>query len=604
MKKRMLFGWMVAALAAWTLHAAAGQPKLTGIEVKVTPSTNVTVRGTGADPRQSFELHWSAALGSTAQWLKAGDATVKEDGSFVVHDEEGRGHGFYRVQGGPTGTYMVVHMSSGVVEDGWPVTYRASVPAGGWTDEYKTTKLVLRRIPAGTFVMGSPDGEKGRATNETPHRVTLTRDYYIGVFEITQAQWELVMKTNPSAHKGDTRPVDKVSYNAIRGSGWGADWPANDNVDHDSFIGRLRTLTGRDFDLPTEAQWEYACRAGTTNALNNGRDLDAVSGTCTNLDPIARYSGNRTDGKGGCTNHTVVGSYLPNAWGLHDMHGNVSEWCLDWFAPYPGGSAWNPVGPDEPASGYGRVKRGGSWSHPSGSCRSATRFTGSASEASLYAGFRVVCPVPEPKAVQLWEDGPMWAEKNVGAESPEDCGLYFWWGDTIGYKRENDAWVASDGSVTNFPFNEENTPTLGKDNATLRDGHWIDEGGVLALGHDAARAHWGGYSWRMPTRTECSALTNNCDWTLTTRNGVAGYLVRGRGDFAEASIFLPATGYASGYSLYQAGSFGFFWSSVPCVNGGNYYTGWNLEFHSTGHYVWNSARYEGHPVRPVRDPPE
>jgi formylglycine-generating enzyme required for sulfatase activity len=548
MKKRMVCGWFLAALAAWTLHAAAGQPRLTAIEVTSTPKTNVTVRGKG-EAGTAYKLAWSAKLGDAADWQHAGDATAKDDGSFAILDEGFRKPGFYRVQGDSSpGRYLVVHMSSGVAEDGWPVTYLDSVPAGGWTDEYKTTNLVLRRIPAGTFVMGSPEGEKSRATNETPHRVTLTRDYYIGVFEITQAQWELVMKTNPSAHKGDTRPVDKVSYNDIRGSDRGANWPSDDKVDHDSFIGRLSTLTGLDFDLPTEAQWEYACRAGTTTALNNGRDLDAVSGTCTNLDSIGRYSGNRSDGKGGFAEHTVVGSYLPNAWGLYDMHGNVSEWCLDWFAPFSGDSAWNPVGPLEPASGYGRVKRGGSWSHPSGSCRSATRFTGSASEASLYAGLRLVCS--GHRGVQLWKNGPYWAETNIGADNPEDFGLYFWWGDTVGYKWENGAWVASDGSVTNFSFCETNAPTYGKDSATLESEGWIRKYiSELAPEHDAARAHWGG-RWRMPTQEELDSLTCAITTTWTTSNGVYGRLLTGLDDYASASIFLPAAGYGGGTNFH------------------------------------------------------
>ena len=113
--------------------------------------------------------------------------------------------------------------------------------------------------------------------------------------------------------------------------------------------------------------------------------------------------------------------------------------------------------------------------------------------------------------VQLWKNGPYWAETNIGADNPEDAGLYFWWGDTVGYKRKNGAWVASDGSVTDFEFAAENTPTYDKDDATLKSTGWITSEGVLAPGHDAARAHWGG-TWRMPTIGELKELEDGCEW--------------------------------------------------------------------------------------------
>lgn len=164
--------------------------------------------------------------------------------------------------------------------------------------------------------------------------------------------------------------------------------------------------------------------------------------------------------------------------------------------------------------------------------------------------------------VQLWAGGPYWAETNIGAENPEDYGLYFWWGDTMGYRREGNAWVASDESSSNFSFSEDNAPTYGKDNSTLQRAGWITSAGVLAPAHDAAHVHWGG-SWRMPTEDELSALNSNCDWSRTTRNGVNGYVVRGRGDFAANSIFLPAASFGNGTSLVSAGSRGDYWSSGP-----------------------------------------
>ena len=139
--------------------------------------------------------------------------------------------------------YCVIDVSSGPSSSQYPVRYERSIP-----EQAKTTQIVLRWLPAGRYKMG----------NE--RMVTLTKPFYIGVFEVTQAQYALVMGSNPAADEGGTRPVERVSYNMIRGSGAGAGWPASSAVDADSFLGRLRARTGLDFDLPTEAQWEYACR--------------------------------------------------------------------------------------------------------------------------------------------------------------------------------------------------------------------------------------------------------------------------------------------------------------------------------------------------------
>ena len=212
----------------------------------------------------------------------------------------------------------------------------------------------------------------------------------------------------------------------------------------------------------------------------------------------------------------------------------------------------------------------------------------------------VVGAPPHGKVQQLWAGGPYWARKNIGAENPEDYGLYFWWGDTVGYRREGNAWVASDGSSSNFSFGS-GIATYGKDNSTLQSEGWITSAGVLAPEHDAAHVHWGG-NWRMPTKDELSALTSNCDWTWTTRNGVNGYVVRGRGAYSSASIFLPAAGIGFGTSLSDAGSIGDYWSSVP--DGGNsglawllcFYSGYHSGYHGTGSY----DRYVGYAVRPVQ----
>lgn len=196
--------------------------------------------------------------------------------------------------------------------------------------------------------------------------------------------------------------------------------------------------------------------------------------------------------------------------------------------------------------------------------------------------------------VQLWEGGPYWATKNIGAEKPEDSGYYFWWGDTVGYKREGDKWVASDGSNSNFEF--LNTLTYGKSVSDLRSEGWIMADGVLSPLHDAVQKHWGG-NWRMPTKIEFEDLTSKCDWRWTQVNGVKGYLVRGKGEYFSKSIFLPCAGDGYGTSLSCAGSGGEYWSSVP-YSGSDF--SWSLGFNSRIHSTYGRNRNSGRPVRPVQ----
>ncbi len=210
------------------------------------------------------------------------------------------------------------------------------------------------------------------------------------------------------------------------------------------------------------------------------------------------------------------------------------------------------------------------------------------------------------KKIQLWKGGPYWAETNIGAENPWNFGYYFWWGDTVGYKRENDAWVTSDESLSGFAFDEKSTPIwnkhpfdlLGKGWVTILSRGWFTTDYVLTPEHDAAHVQWGD-GWRMPTKQELNNLCKKCDWTWTDMEGVNGYVVRGRGDYASASIFLPAAGYGNGLSLNDAGSYGGYWSSVPDSDG---YDAWRLYFssgyHDTSSYL--HYRYYGQSVRPVQ----
>ena len=209
-----------------------------------------------------------------------------------------------------------------------------------------------------------------------------------------------------------------------------------------------------------------------------------------------------------------------------------------------------------------------------------------------------VTVVKEHAKVQLWEGGPYWATTNVGAESPEDYGYYFWWGDTVGYTNTGNGWISvKDGTGISFSANDHTAAsTYGKDLASLQGEGWITADGVLAPEHDAAHVHWGG-GWRMPTRQELDDLVNKCNWNETTLNGVNGWTVTGRDAYESASIFLPCAGGGYGASLYTAGSYGYYWSSVPTSDD---YNAWYLGFTSGYHGTSTYGRSGGQSVRPVQ----
>jgi formylglycine-generating enzyme required for sulfatase activity len=227
-------------------------------------------------------------------------------------------------------------------------------------------KLVL--IPKGTFMMGSPESEEGRQKEETQHEVTISKDYYLGVYEVTQAQYEKVMGKNPSYFQGAKvgnenadLPVENVSW--------------DDTVE---FCKRLSDLpeekkAGRLYRLPTEAEWEYACRAGSKTAYA----FDDEEGLLPEYGWFERNSSDRT--------HTV-GLLEPNAWGLYDMHGNVWECCSDRYGDYPKGAVSDPTGPK---GGSYRVLRGGSWIIEAAHCRSADRDGTTQDDRSDDLGFRL-----------------------------------------------------------------------------------------------------------------------------------------------------------------------------------------------------------------------
>jgi formylglycine-generating enzyme required for sulfatase activity/tetratricopeptide (TPR) repeat protein len=217
-------------------------------------------------------------------------------------------------------------------------------------------------IPPGTFLMGGAADDPDRLDNETPHRVTLTSGFWMGVHPVTQAQWRTLMGVNPSCFQDDARPVEMVSWDDCR-----------------EFLRRLSRSDGRTYRLPTEAEWEYACRAGTTTPFSFGATLRSES---ANYDPAV---GSGSKAGGGQT--TAVGSFAANAWGLFDMHGNVWEWCADWYDEYDPSAATDPQGP---RFGTARVLRGGSWGSKARGCRAACRNGGTPGLRNNAWGFRVV----------------------------------------------------------------------------------------------------------------------------------------------------------------------------------------------------------------------
>ena len=220
------------------------------------------------------------------------------------------------------------------------------------TDLGKDVKLEMILIPAGKFVMGSPASEKGHRVNETQHEVTLTKPFYMGKYEVTQEQWDAVMINNRSFYRGPKLPVTSVSWENCQ-----------------EFIKKLNAKTSGGYRLPTEAEWEYSCRAGTTTAYSYG---DSITKNDSNVEGLSTK---------------VVGSYKPNAFGLYDMHGNVWEWCEDWKVDYPKEAVIDPKGPE---AGKNRVLRGGSFTGVGMHSRSANWFDNLPSTWNIdYLGFRL-----------------------------------------------------------------------------------------------------------------------------------------------------------------------------------------------------------------------
>ena len=272
-----------------------------------------------------------------------------------------------------------------------------------------TMKLAL--IPPGTFLMSSPDDEPERRFQpEGPrHKVRITKPFYMGIYEVTQAQYEAVMGTNRSEFKDAQRPVEMVSWN-----------------DAAEFCKRLSQKTGKTVRLPTEAEWEYACRAGTETRFSFGdNDADLHQyGNYADRSCTSPWDGKRDMAHSDGQDRTApVGSYKPNAWGLYDMHGNVWEWCLDWYSGYTPAGAEDPRGPNSGAEG---LVRGGSWFIESTLCRSAVRHKVAHARRSNNDGFRVVIPVEESEMLNPAFPKDKWVSipaSSIGAKAAYRGGI-------------------------------------------------------------------------------------------------------------------------------------------------------------------------------------
>ena len=416
MKIKRILITMVAIFVS--VHAMAGDPQIDDVIVqqrwpwsrlvdidyilKCEPEELVDVQVEAYDGSMRLTLP-SQSLSGNLHSVQRGAHRIVWDPAVTAYTNSGVLSEF-RVTLTPTPVplYMIVDLTQSAGEEGqieyvyesdltnnlWGAWARNPVTNVGvviesviWTgvatnDIYKTEKLVLRRIPKGTFQMGGSTS------------TTLTKDFYACIFQITQGQWERIMGTNPSIYQNPLSPVESVSYDDTRGATNSVpmiDWPGTGTlVDPSSFVGALRAKTAlTDFDLPTEAQWEYACQAKTTTDFNN-----EVPGVINPLNELGWWTGNSQVTASKTTQ--PVGQKKPNAWGLYDMHGNVFESCVDWHASSLTGGK-DPTGAE---SGEKRVVRGGSFNSTEGYCKSTYRSSSKASERREIRGFRLVRTLP------------------------------------------------------------------------------------------------------------------------------------------------------------------------------------------------------------------
>ena len=288
--------------------------------------------------------------------------------------------------------YMVVDLANKDNDGKYVTTYLDAKPMDGFSSsEYKDSKIVFRLIPPGSCVVGSPATEAGRGS-EPEYEVVISRPFYMSIYEVTQAQYTRIMGNNPSHNVGEHRPVDWVATQTVRGNPNTYNWATTTDVAPGSFVDKLGSCMNGYMDIPTEAQWEYACRAGTTTPFSEvpGASYDetlatlgrfTMSDKSLNTDPSGVYE----------TGSVNVGQYKPNAWGLYDMHGNVREMVRGWACDDYGAlqQLVDPIGASTGVGGY-MLARGGSYAVQSSDCRAASK-TRRWDYANEDLGIRLIC---------------------------------------------------------------------------------------------------------------------------------------------------------------------------------------------------------------------
>ena len=482
-------------------------------------------------------------------------AAGMHDGNGIADIQAG-GYYWSATDNGDTYAYTLISQSSGAYltyDNRYDVRSVRLVhdtivppPAPCQTFEVNGVSFNMMCVEGGTFMMGAAEDDPDARADEKPqHQVTVS-DFMIAQTEVTQELWTAVMGNNPSHFSGNNLPVDAASWN-----------------DCQAFIAKLNELTSLHFRLPTEAEWEFAARGG-----NHSRGYKYAGSD--NIDEVAWYDGNSSN-----TPHEV-GTKLPNELGLFDMSGNVWEFCQDWYSNtyYTAEAQTNPTGP---TSGTHRVDRGGSWFRSATHCRIPYRDSSRPTVNDYRLGLRLVLDKHEYVDLGL---SVMWATTNVGAESAEEYGDYFAWGETTPKEEYN---------TTTYQYYDRSTgqyTKYGSDSLTM-----------LEPEDDAAHVNWGG-EWRMPSKEEMNELIDKCTWTWTQYNGIDGYEVTGTNG---NSIFLPAAGYkGSGGPSYPAGEYGLYWLKNELNVAHNYFA--DLLFFKSetsiklGH---DGARRFGFTIRPV-----
>lgn len=415
--KTMKFA-LLGASAAAVQFAGAAVPEVTSVKMSQDASRLVTIAYTlengpavvtvDIETNDTATGAWASIGGKNIQrvtgdvWKKvSGDGgTIRWQADLDWPDHKIAGNGVRAVVTAwaldNTPDYMIVDLSPSAAPNSQEYYPGADfIPGGLLTkDDYRTTRLVMKKVMAKDvkWTMGSITEEKNKWT----HYVTLDHNYYIGVFEITQAQWKLLAGTDPSNYKGSYRPVEKVSYVSIRNAKatdntWaGGNWP--DAPYEGSFLDLLRDRTGLDFDLPSDAEWEFACRAGHGEGYWGNGEPESKGELCP-----GRYNYQASLDGGGTA---VAGHYEPNSWGIYDMHGNVWEWCLDWWVDGESISnnngAVNVSDTDKTKSrggttGTQRMLRGGSAGGQAAEAYSAMRWGHNTTLQYEWTGFRVAC---------------------------------------------------------------------------------------------------------------------------------------------------------------------------------------------------------------------